>query len=150
MGFARMILLLSVLLTGCVSASEIPVTSHEETHGMPIPPVQFISPDDEKKWEGEIEGRLVSYFRTKKEWGKTDVLVVIQDDLPEYFKRITYLDKGGDGTLDLVKMKVYEEARGWRDVGITKENKYGIEFAESKFKDLLTRIGQADELTKNE
>ncbi len=150
MSFTRVVLLLSLILTGCVSVGETPAQSHEELHGIPVPPVQVLSPDDEKKWEGEIEGRLVTYFSTEKEWGKIDVLVVIQDDLPEYFKRITYLDKGGDGNLDLVKMKVYENTRGWRDIGITKENKYGIEFAESKFRDLMSRIGQEGDLTKNE
>jgi hypothetical protein len=111
-----------------------------EEHKILIPPVKFIAPEDKKIWEGQIDGRRVAAFRAENDNEKKEVVIVTEDDLPKYFKRIEYLDKGGDGALDLVEMNIYEKAKGWRRVGITKENKYGLGYAESQYKELLGKI----------
>ncbi|HBH61454.1 MAG TPA: hypothetical protein DDX85_06905, partial [Nitrospiraceae bacterium] len=66
-----------------------------------------------------------------------------QDNLPQYFKRIEYFDDGGEGNLDAMRMKIYEKEKGWRDVGISKDNKYGLAYADSQYKELLEKIKEA-------
>jgi hypothetical protein len=134
------VLALGVINAGCVSAEKKQAQSPSDRHAVMIPPLHYVGPEDKTQWNGEIEGRSVSYFRSKKERESADVIVVTHDDLPLYFKRIEYLDKSGDGSLDLVRMKIYEKDTGWRGVGITQENKYGLEYADKKYKELLQKI----------
>jgi hypothetical protein len=126
-----------------ISAQKEPAQFPDKKHSILISPAKFVGPEDNKVWEGEIEGRVVAYFRLRKARGVSDAVVVTRDDLPEYFKRIEYLDRGGDGTLDAVLMKVYEKAKGWRDAGITKDNKYGIGYADTQYKELWGKIKKA-------
>lgn len=134
---AIFILLINVC---CAGSQEDPDEIRARKHNIIIPSMKFVTPDDKKLWEGVIDGRVVTYFRQKKERGISDIIVSTQDSLPKYFKRIEYLDKGGDGNLDLVRMRIYEKAKGWRDIGITKDNKYGLRFADSQYKKLLEEI----------
>ena len=128
-----------IAAAGSVSAEDTQKGRTAGEHKILIPPVKF-APEDKKLWEGEIDGRRVAYFRAENGKEKKEVVIVTQDDLPKYFKRIEYLDKGGDGSLDLVGMNIYEKAQGWKRVGITKENKYGLGYAESQYKVLLEKI----------
>lgn len=150
MTFWRMVLSfllpLMVHATGCVTAQDKPLESIPPTHGIAIPPILLAGPDDAKLWEGEIEGRAVVYFRSERQGGASDVIVTTEDSLPEYFKRIEYLDKGSDGDLDMVRMRIYEKDRGWRNVGITRENKYGLAYAESQYRELMGKVRIAAEL----
>ena len=133
---------ITVLIAAAVSVSaEDTQKGHAAgEHRILIPPVKFIAPENKKIWEGQIDGRRVAYFRAENDSEKKEIVIVTQDDLPKYFKRIEYLDKGGDRSLDLVEMNIYEKAKGWRRIGITKENKYGLGFAESQYKELLGKI----------
>ncbi len=138
--FMALVMLLIVNNAGCVSAQEKLSESPAIKHNIIIPPMKFVTPDDKKLWEGEINGRVIAYFRLEKERGISDVVVSTQDNLPEYFKRIEYLDDGGDGNLDLMSMKIYEKDKGWKEVGITRDNKYGLAYADSQYKELLEKI----------
>jgi hypothetical protein len=135
---------------GCVSAQIKTTKTETREHNIIIPPLKLVGPDAKKLWEGEIEGKLVAYFRSKKHGGIADIIVVTQDNLPKFFKRVEYLDKNGDGNLDSVIMKTYEIAKGWRDAGIIKDNKYGLGYAGTLYKELLIkiRIAQAKETGK--
>lgn len=146
--FLALMMLLAVNITGCVSAQEKMSGPPAVKHNIIIPPLKFITPEDEKQWEGEINGKVVAYFRLVKEKGITYIIVSTQDNLPEYFKRIEYFDKGGDGNLDLMSMKIYEKEKGWRDIGITKDNKYGLAYADSQYKELLEKINEAQSVKK--
>ncbi len=140
-----LVMLLIVNITGCVSAQVKSGELSSQKHDIIIPPAKFAGPHDKKIWEGEIDGRTVAYFRLRKEQGTADVIVVTQDDLPQYFKRIEYLDEGGDGDLDMVKMDTYETAKGWRGSGITRDHKYGLGYADTRYKELLSEIKNARE-----
>lgn len=146
--FLALIMLLAVNITGCVSAQEKMSGSHAVKHNIVIPPLKFSTPEDKKQWEGEINGKLVAYFRLVRERGIIHIVVSTQDNLPEYFKRIEYFDSGGDGNLDLMSMKIYEKEKGWRDIGITKDNKYGLAYADSQYKELLEKIKEAESVKK--
>ncbi|MBI5664192.1 MAG: hypothetical protein HZC49_03735 [Nitrospirae bacterium] len=117
-------------------------------HNIPVPPLKFIAPEDKKQWEGEINGKVIAYFRLEKERGVSNVVVSTVDNLPDYFKRIEYFDSDGDGSLDLMSMKIYEKEKGWRDVGITNDNKYGLAYADSQYKELLEKIKEAELISK--
>lgn len=136
------IILLALGMVGCFGIQEKPETL-QVRHGIIVPPLKFISPEDKKKWEGEINGRAISYYRIEKEGRISDVIVSTQDNLPEYFKRIEYFDDGGDGNLDLMNMKIYQKDKGWKDVGITRDNKYGLAYADSQYRELLGKIKEA-------
>ncbi|UCD35855.1 MAG: hypothetical protein JSU90_03215 [Nitrospiraceae bacterium] len=140
------LLLFLATTAGCATAQEKPPVSSPSVHNIAIPPLLLAGPDDAKLWEGDVEGRAVSYFRSHREGGTSDVIVVTEDSLPAYFRRIEYLDKGGDGELDLVRMRIYEKDKGWRNVGITKENKYGLAYAESQYRELMGKVRVASEL----
>ena len=133
-------MLLTVNFAGCAGAQEKLSGPPAEKHDIIIPPLKFVTPEDKKQWEGEINGRTITYFRLEKEERTSNVVVSTQDELPEYFKRIEYFDDGGDGNLDLMNMKIYEKERGWRDAGITRDNKYGLAYADSRYKELLEEI----------
>ena len=141
-------MLLTINNTGCVSAQEKKSGPPSVKHNIIIPPLKFVTPEDKKQWEGEISGRVVSYFRLEKERGLSKVVISTLDNLPEYFKRIEYFDNGGDGDLDLMSMKIYEKEKGWRDVGITRDNKYGLAYADSQYKELLEKIKEAEIVKK--
>ena len=139
----NVIIILTLIVTaGCAGAQNKPSDRPVKKHNMTIPPMRYVGPEDQKIWEGEIDRKHVEHYRSKKGEAVADVIVVTQDNLPEYFKRIEYLDKGGDSTLDIVGMKLYDRAKGWRDVGITGDNKYGLGYAESKYRELLEKINQ--------
>jgi hypothetical protein len=146
--FLALIVFLTVNIAGCASTQETLSAPPAKKHDVIIPPLKFVSPEDEKQWEGEINGRAITYYRIKKERGILNVVVSTQDNLPEYFKRIEYFDDGGDGILDLMSMKIYDKEKGWRDVGITKDNKYGITYADSQYKELLEKIREAETVKK--
>jgi hypothetical protein len=146
--FLALIMLLTVDITGCAGAQEKMSGPTSKKHSIVIPPLKFITSEDKKQWEGEINGKVVAYFRLVKEGGVTDVVVSTLDNLPEYFKRIEYFDNGGDGDLDLMSMKIYEQDKGWREVGITKDNKYGLAYADSQYKELLEKIKEAEIVKK--
>ncbi|MBI4683246.1 MAG: hypothetical protein HY757_09130 [Nitrospirae bacterium] len=146
--FMALVMLLMVNIAGLVSAQEKLSGAPAIKHNIIIPPMRFVSPDDKKLWEGEIKGRVTAYFRLEKESRISEVVVITQDELPEYFKRIEYLDNGGDGNLDLMSMKIYEKDKGWRDIGITKDNKYGLAYADSHYKELLEKIKEAGKAKK--
>ena len=112
-------------------------------HKIIIPPMKLVGPDAVKLWEGMINKRSTAYFQSKKDRKVMDIIVATQDNLPKYFKRIEYLDSDRDGNLDLLKMEIYEMGRGWRYVGISRENKYGLEYANSHYKDLMEKIKAA-------
>jgi hypothetical protein len=143
-----LIMLLTVNITGRVSAQEKMSGPPANKHNIVVPPLKFITPEDKKQWEGEINGKAVAYFRLVREGGSTDVVVSTLDKLPEYFKRMEYFDNGGDGNLDLMSMKIYEKEKGWRDVGITKDNKYGLAYADSQYKELMEKIKEAEAVKK--
>lgn len=132
-----------VLITACRSLGASAFEGEIKEYGITVPPLEFVTPYTAKTWEGEIEGRRTACFRYKKADAAQDVIVVVQDDLPVFFKRIEYLDTDGDRALDAVSMKIYEEGKGWRSVGITRENKYGLAYAETRFKEVLDKIEKA-------
>jgi hypothetical protein len=113
------------------------------------PPERFVGPGTKKLWEGKIDGRLVAYFRSKRYGELVDIVVVVQDDLPRAFKRIEYFDNNGDGNLDMMKMRIYDQDRGWRNVGITKDNEYGLAYANSKYNELLKKIKERQKKIEN-
>jgi hypothetical protein len=143
----EIVLLLAILLMimniNCGGAQAKTSDTGTAEHNIIKPPMEFVGPDDRKLWEGEIEGSSVASFRSSKESRVKNVIVVTRDNLPKFFKRIEYIDNDGDGSLDLMKMKIYEEGKGWRDVGITKDNKYGLKYANSKYNELLRKIKEA-------
>ncbi len=139
-----LILLGMSLICPVVNADD---SGHPE-HNIIVPPPKFAGPDDKKIWEGEINGRHVACFSVKKAGGEDHVVIVTRDELPSYFKRIEYLDKGGDGSLDMLRMRIYEIAKGWRRVGITRDNKYGLAYADSQFRELLEKIRDARDAKK--
>jgi hypothetical protein len=142
------VIFFAVINGGCVSVQGQRSEPPAKNHNVIIPPMKYVGPEGKKHWEGDIDGRSVSYFRLKNQHGISDVLVITQDDLPGYFKRIEYLDKDGDGNADVVRMSIYEKAKGWRDVGISKDNKYGLAYADIQFKELLRKITEAREAKK--
>ncbi|MEW6600255.1 MAG: hypothetical protein AB1499_04740 [Nitrospirota bacterium] len=142
------VILLVLNISGCAGAQEKPDGLTAEKHNIVVPQLKFVTPDDKKQWEGEIDGRSVVYFTLQKQNGPANVVVSTQDNLPEYFKRIEYFDDGGDGNLDLMSMEIYEKEKGWRDVGITGENKYGLAYADSQYKELLEKIKEAGGVEK--
>ena len=139
-----LIMLLTVDIAGCAGTQEHVSGPPAKKHDIIIPPYTFVTPDDKKQWEGEINGRAISYFRLEKERGISHVVISTQDNLPHYFKRIEYFDDGGEGNLDAMRMKIYEKEKGWRDVGISKDNKYGLAYADSQYKALLEKIKEAE------
>lgn len=143
-----LIILLTLNIAVCASAGEKLEGPPAKMQGIVIPQLKFVTAEHKKQWEGEIKGRAVSYFRLEKDTGISNVVVSIQDNLPEYFKRIEYFDDGGDGDLDLVSMKIYEKEKGWRDVGITRDNKYGLAYADSRYKELLEQIRESGNVKK--
>ena len=143
-----LVMLMTFNIDGCVSAQEKLSGPHAEKHNIIIPPMKFVTPDDKQQWEGQINGRIITYFRLEKEGGISNVVVSTQDNLPEYFKRIEYFDDDGDGDLDLMSMKIYEKDKGWRDIGITKDNKYGLTYADSQYKELMEKIKEAGKVKK--
>ena len=134
--------LLVVLIAGC-SLRTGPFEGEINEHGITVPPLEFVTPYAKKIWEGKVEGRRTACFRYKKGNVTEDVVVVIQDELPAFFKRIEYLDRDGDGTLDAVSLKIYEEGKGWRTVGVTRENKYGLGYANTRYNEVLDKIEKA-------
>lgn len=139
---ALTVALITVLQGGCAGVTANSDDPSAERHGVPVPSPRFVGPEDKELWAGDMDGRATKYYRLNTNAGIQDVIVVIQDELPEFFKRIEFLDAEGDGTLDLLRMSIYEKARGWRDVGITKENRYGLEYADKQFKGLLEKINE--------
>jgi len=133
--------------TGCAANQKNKPSLLSEKYNIEVPPMEFVGPFAEKLWEGIIDKRPVSYFRTPEEEGDGYVIVVVRNELPLFYKRTEYLDGEGDGILDQVSMKIYEEGPGWRRVGITREHKYGIEYAGSIYKALREKI---EELRSNE
>ena len=94
----------------------------------------------DKLWEGEIDERRTAYLKAKKDDRVIDIIVVIQDELPKYFKRIDYFDEDADRHLDSLKMKIYKAAQGWKQIGITRENKTGLAFVNAKYNDILAKM----------
>lgn len=142
--FLAFIMLLTVNVGGCASTQQEKLSvPPAKQHDLIIPQLKFVTPEDKKQWEGEIDGRTIAYFRLEKESGAYNVVVSIQDNLPEYYKRIEYFDDGGDGNLDLMSMNIYEKEKGWRYVGITRDNKYGLAYADSQYKELVEEIKEA-------
>jgi hypothetical protein len=137
------VVLLIILIAGCSSLGTRAFEGEIKEYGITVPPLEFVTPYTRKTWEGKIEGRSTACFRYKKGNVTQDVVVVIQDDFPAFFKRIEYLDREGDGALDAVSMKIYEEGKGWRNVGITRENKYGLGYADNRYKEVLDKIEKA-------
>jgi hypothetical protein len=148
MALLALVMLMTVNIAGSVSAQDTLSAPPAKKHNITIPPMKFVTPDDKKQWEGEINGRIITCFRLGKEQKISDVVVSTRDELPEYFKRIEYVDDNGDGDLDLVSMKIYEKDKGWRDIGITKDNKYGLAYADSQYKELLEKIKEARKVKK--
>ena len=141
------IILLATLMV-CISVACSGVNSNAgnpliEKQGILIPPIKYVGPDEKIQWEGAIDGRKTSYYRPAYEGGMIDVVVVIKDTLPDYFKRIEYVDMDRDGQVDSVRMMIFEKDRGWREVGITKENKYGLRYADTQYKELVKKISMA-------
>ncbi|MBI5408906.1 MAG: hypothetical protein HZA14_06030 [Nitrospirae bacterium] len=102
------------------------------------PPAEFPYNTTKRLWEGELEGRKAAYFKYKTE----DILVVIQDKLPEEFRRIEYFDRDGDGNLNLVRTMLFRKGAGWENSEITEENRYAIEFVNGKYKEYMSKIGE--------
>ncbi len=111
-------------------------------HNLIKPSEEFIGYSMKKLWEGKIDGRKLVCFKAEKVNKVVDVIIIIEDNLPKFYKRIEYYDKDADKKLDLVKMRIYEEGKGWRDVGITEENKYGLEYANTKYNEILGKINE--------
>ncbi len=145
LGFIILIFINAYYAFGQTEAPEIKEQGHMETagHKIIIPPMKLVTPYAQKLWEGMINERSTAYFQSKKGRKVMDFIVVTQDNLPKYFKRIEYLDKDRDGNLDLLKMEIYEMGRGWRYVGISRENKYGLEYANGHYKYLIEKIKAA-------
>ena len=135
-----LIILFVSLFAGCVSVQDRGNELPAATHNINIPAMRLVVPDNTKLWEGDINGRAVAHFRIETERDISDVIVSTRDALPEYFKRIEYLDSGGDGNLDMVRMDIYEKAKGWRHIGITKDNEYGLGYADSQYRKLREEI----------
>jgi hypothetical protein len=93
-----------------------------------------------KLWEGEIEGKQVSFFRSKSQNIFKNVVVVTQDDLPDNFRSIEYHDHDGDRDLDLINIKRYSEGDGWNDLKITGKNVNTLRHANEKYNELLNKI----------
>lgn len=127
----------------CSGVQARPSDAGTAEHHIVIPPMEFVGPSDRKLWEGEIEGRNVAFFGSSEKSEVKNVIIVTGNNLPKFFKRIEYIDHDGDGSLDSMKMKIYEEGKGWRDVGITKDNKYGLKYANGKYNELLKKIKEA-------
>lgn len=145
---AAAILLLAVFISQYCSAQ-----TGKSSAGIPEQDVMKLSMDFtgytiKKIWEGEIDERRAAYITAGKAGKINGIVVVIQDDYPKYFKRIEYIDEGADKKLDLVKMKVYKAAQGWKDIGITKENKYGLGYADTKYNEILKKIKKIKEENK--
>ena len=141
------IILLATLMV-CISVACSGVKSNAgntsiEKQSILIPPIKYVGPDEKIQWEGVIDGRETAYYRPAYEGGMIDVVVVIKDTLPDYFKRIEYVDMDRDGQVDSVRMMIFEKDRGWREVGITKENKYGLRYADTQYKELVKKISMA-------
>ena len=131
------------LFAGCATVSPASHADEASKDKIAAPPLEFVSSRARKLWEGEIDGRMTAYYRDKGRNAAEEVIVIVQDNLPAFFKRIEYLDEKADGRLDAVKMKIYEEGKGWRDVGINRENKYGIEYADTRFREVMGKIKEA-------
>jgi len=93
-----------------------------------------------KLWEGEIEGKQVTYFRPKAQKHFKDIVVVTQDDLPDNFRSIEYHDNDGDRNLDLINIKMYRAGDGWNDVRITDRNANTLQHANTKYNELMNTI----------
>jgi hypothetical protein len=93
-----------------------------------------------KLWEGEIEGKQISYFRSKTQNSFNNIVVVTQDGLPDHFRSIEYYDNDGDKNLDLINIKRYREGEGWNDVKITAKNANTLRHANTKYNKLLNKI----------
>ena len=139
----RTVLLVTLLFsisTGCSGVQTTPLVTETVDHGIEIPPMEFVTPDARQVWKGKLGKSRAIYFKLKKQNRVDDIVVLIQDRLPEYFKRIEYLDRGGDKALDYVKMKIYEKGSGWRDVTITSEHEYSLGFANKEYNEILKEI----------
>ena len=137
------VLMLMVLFAGCSIVPTASQAGEVNKSEIAAPPLEFVSAHAKKLWEGDIEGRMTAYYRNNEKGPAEEVIVIVQDNLPGFFKRIEYLDEEGDGRLEVVKMIIYEEGKGWRDVGITRENKYGIEYADTRYKEVRGKIKEA-------
>ncbi len=126
--------------SGYSSAQTTLLASETSDHGIEIPPMEFVPPDAKQVWRGKLGKSRVICFRFKKQNRVDDIVVLIRDRMPEFFKRIEYLDKGGDKALDYVKMKIYEKGNGWRDVTITSEHAYSLGFANKEYNEILEEI----------
>ncbi len=143
MGIFRTVLLTAILLsiiTVCSSVQTAPLVAETVDHVIEIPPMEFVTPDAKQVWKGKLGKSRAIYFKLQKKNGVDDIVVLIRDRMPEYFKRIEYLDKGGDKAMDYVKMKIYEKGNGWRDVTITSEHAYSLGFANKEYNEILEEI----------
>ncbi len=137
----RLAILLAILnFAGIIL--EKPSRAESITHDVIKPTMEFIGYSVKKLWEGTIDGKQVVCFQAEKVNKVVDVIVVIEDNLPTFYKRVEYYDEDANKNLDFVKMKVYEEGKGWRDVGITGENKYGLGYANTKYNKILGKINE--------
>jgi hypothetical protein len=102
--------------------------------------VELVEPVDNKLWEGDIEGKRVTYFRSKENNKFKSVVVVTQDNLPDNFRSVEYCDSDGDWNLDLIKIKMYSESQGWKDIKITNGSVNTLNHAKSEYNNLLEQI----------
>ena len=100
----------------------------------------LVEPEADKLWHVKINGDEVTYFRSKEDKIFKDVIVVTQDGLPATYRRIEYCDSDGDRTLDIIKIKMYHENKGWNDIEITSKNVTVLEHATMKYENYLKHI----------
>ncbi len=131
------------MYTGSNSAQKAPLLPEIVNEVIDIPPMDFVSSNAKVVWEGKIEDKIITYYKEKRDGGNDDIVVLVRDRLPESFKRIEYLDKDGNKDLDALIMKIYEGGKGWRDVTITREHKYGLNYVNQEYNLLLEEIKEA-------
>jgi hypothetical protein len=142
MGYAKAVSglgLLLMLMLGC-SGSGMKSADGVFMENMIPQKFELIEPHAIKLWEGDIEGKRVAYFRSKEDSTFRNVVVVTHDDLPDNFRSIQYCDSDGDRSLDLVKIKMYREGEGWKDIRITNRSMNTLDHANGAYHDLLEKI----------
>jgi hypothetical protein len=103
-------------------------------------PVEHVTPDANKLWEGEIRGQQVTYYISKGKGSIDSIVVVTNDKLPVSYRSVEYKDKYGDSVLDNVSIKMYQEDVGWNNVSIADGQSDPLKDANERYNEILREI----------
>ena len=130
----------AVLILSCSGADTRTAKSSSVVRNLINTPLEFVVHASQKLWEGEIDGKWVTYFRTVDSVGSKDVVVVTQDQLPNSYRSMEYCDDEGDNNLDQVNIRMYKQGEGWSDIIIGSSTRSILSHANVQYNELIGEI----------